>query len=465
MKRLILLFFFVLLPCTAQVRWLPDETVRTSAGGSTDIKMGFNNTHIVAAIGTTRYMVWIRADSLLMSSSEGGLIGSPWRSATLIVRGNTSMNLPTLAATSDGKLCVGWNEVTGVKTMTSSDGGKTWTTAQTLASRGGGLCLAAGQNGVLYALWHSGDETSSDMMFATWQNGAWSPARAIDTAPATNAALWGSLCVVGSSIYAVWRENTTGQFRIYLTRSKNGGATWDAPRNIITEDRSGDPSVAESSGQLVVAYQRAQQIYTVISGDDGATFNAPKLMGNGLFARIVCNQNGFFALVWERFTGNNAQNDAVKQVGFAYSTDYGYTYSTDTTISGTGAKLALVQFTGSNEITASWFNTTAPGAIVAKRAALTNTVSVRLAELHNFSIFPNPAQNLVRVSVYLKEPSPLTISLVNLLGQEVVRFPAEWTAAGDFSRQIDVANLPQGAYLLRLQSGISFAIKPIHILK
>lgn len=477
MKRILMqrIFFVSILALTAsiyapfgaiaQVRWLADETVRTSAGGATEVKMGFNNTSIVAAVGGVRYITWARGDSLFLASSQNG---TAWGAATLILRGSGSMNLPTLAATSDGKLCIGWSDPAGIKAVTSSDGGKTWTTTQALATRGSGLCLAAGQNGALYTLWHSGsDDTPSDMMFATWQNGVWAAARAIDAASATNAALWGSLCVVGNSIYAVWRENTTGQFRVYLTRSKNGGATWDTPRNVITEDRSGDPSVAESGGQLVVAYQRAQQIYTAISTDDGATFNTAKLVGSGLFARIVSNENGFFALVWERFIGD-AKNDQAKQVGFVYSADYGYTYSRDSTLSGTGSKLVLVQFTGANEITASWFNTNNGGAVVAKRAILTGGgVGVKNNEISALHIAPNPVSYQVVVQLTLSKAERVRCRLYNTLGAEVVQILDADIAAGVHTLPLSLPAtfLPNGSYFVRLETATSLATKPLLLMR
>jgi len=286
-----------LFSCVAhgQIRWLPDETVRAQVGTAMEVKMGFNNAHAVTNIGTRRFMVWMRADSLFVLSSESG---GAWSAPRLVFRGASTMNLPTIAATSTRQLCIGWNDPQGVKTVFSGDGGTSWGAVQSPASRGGGLCLAPGQNGVLYALWHTGSEDSSDVMFSTWQHGAWSAARAIDAAPSNKSAIWGSLCVVGNSIYAVWRENSLGaNFRVFMSRSRSGGTTWDTPRNIIAEDRSGDPTVAaDSRGNVVVAYQRSQQIYVTNSGDGGTTFATPKSIGNGLFARVIGNESGFFAL-------------------------------------------------------------------------------------------------------------------------------------------------------------------------
>jgi hypothetical protein len=71
-------------------------------------------------------------------------------------------------------------------------------------------------------------------------------------------------------------------------------------------------------------------------------------------------------------------------------------------------------------------------------------------------VSPNPASGFIRVSGFVKEPSLLTISVINLLGQEIMRLPAEWTGMGKFSREISVANLPQGAYLLNVKMSERF---------
>lgn len=87
-----------------------------------------------------------------------------------------------------------------------------------------------------------------------------------------------------------------------------------------------------------------------------------------------------------------------------------------------------------------------------------------LQTLEFANVAPNPASQLVRVEGYCSTPSSLTLLLFNLLGQEIIRLPAEWTM-GEFVREIDVANLPQGSYFLRLQTGTSFITKPVQVLR
>ncbi len=84
--------------------------------------------------------------------------------------------------------------------------------------------------------------------------------------------------------------------------------------------------------------------------------------------------------------------------------------------------------------------------------------------IESLRVSPNPAQNLVCVSGYMKEPSLLSIAIVNVLGQEVMRFRAEWVVVGEFSREMNVANLPQGAYLLQVRTPLHAITRIIQII-
>ena len=60
------------------------------------------------------------------------------------------------------------------------------------------------------------------------------------------------------------------------------------------------------------------------------------------------------------------------------------------------------------------------------------------------SIYPNPAANYLNISL----PSPASLTVTNLLGQEEVV-----SSKSGVVRQIDVSNYPNGIYFLRAQSG------------
>ncbi|MEZ4824865.1 MAG: PKD domain-containing protein [Bacteroidia bacterium] len=66
-------------------------------------------------------------------------------------------------------------------------------------------------------------------------------------------------------------------------------------------------------------------------------------------------------------------------------------------------------------------------------------------------IFPVPASEVLNVNLTFAEPVNLSLSLVNMMGQTVAS-RNEGLTAGNREVSLDVRNLPQGTYLLRIQA-------------
>jgi hypothetical protein len=81
---------------------------------------------------------------------------------------------------------------------------------------------------------------------------------------------------------------------------------------------------------------------------------------------------------------------------------------------------------------------------------ITNTVSTTVTALKNisfenasFGLYPNPAKNLLNINI--SDATALkTISVYNLVGQKILSFKV--------ANSIDVSVLPQGSYLLTLET-------------
>jgi hypothetical protein len=73
-----------------------------------------------------------------------------------------------------------------------------------------------------------------------------------------------------------------------------------------------------------------------------------------------------------------------------------------------------------------------------------------LTGLKIYNLFPNPAQSALVLPVYLETSTSLSVSVLNLLGQEVM--PAQKINAGPGMQQVDlnVSDLSAGVYLCRL---------------
>lgn len=70
-----------------------------------------------------------------------------------------------------------------------------------------------------------------------------------------------------------------------------------------------------------------------------------------------------------------------------------------------------------------------------------------------WNIFPNPAQDLVRLEFTLTEQLPLQIALYNTLGKKVQTIANENFATGAHSLSADVSQLPNGMYYINVVSG------------
>lgn len=70
----------------------------------------------------------------------------------------------------------------------------------------------------------------------------------------------------------------------------------------------------------------------------------------------------------------------------------------------------------------------------------------------SFTAFPNPASNNISVSVNLKRATHLSLELTDVAGKQVAAVASENSSGHLFTKNIDVAALPDGNYLLRLSA-------------
>ena len=66
---------------------------------------------------------------------------------------------------------------------------------------------------------------------------------------------------------------------------------------------------------------------------------------------------------------------------------------------------------------------------------------------------PNPAADRALLDYTVPEDGPVTLSVYNTLGEHVMTVVSEVQKQGEYRLSVDVTNLPEGTYFLRLQSG------------
>ena len=80
-------------------------------------------------------------------------------------------------------------------------------------------------------------------------------------------------------------------------------------------------------------------------------------------------------------------------------------------------------------------------------------------------IDPNPSSDGIRFSYSISSPQNITIAIYNMLGERVVTISEGYKAEGTHNREINVSQLPSGAYLLQITGNTSYVNRMINIMR
>jgi cytoplasmic iron level regulating protein YaaA (DUF328/UPF0246 family) len=70
-----------------------------------------------------------------------------------------------------------------------------------------------------------------------------------------------------------------------------------------------------------------------------------------------------------------------------------------------------------------------------------------------FSVYPNPAQSEIIVSVFLEKNKCISIEIKNILGQTIKTITDRSFENGNNEIKIDLSNYPKGIYFVQLENG------------
>jgi hypothetical protein len=86
------------------------------------------------------------------------------------------------------------------------------------------------------------------------------------------------------------------------------------------------------------------------------------------------------------------------------------------------------------------------------------------SNLRQFTLWPNPAKDVITVSFESLLEQDVQVSLVNFMGQTMLR--EDMTAAkGMTNHQMDVSKIPEGGYMMQLRSGKDIYTKVIMVIR
>lgn len=196
---------------------------------------------------------------------------------------------------SDNHVYVVWIErtpgdITNIVFAKSDDGGTTFGTPVTITSHSVGNVgipkISANGNHV-YLMWEDNSAKNYDV-FLSSSNDSGNTFSSIPINISNNAGDSGAsqMTVDGNNIYAVWMDDTPGNFDILFSKSTDGGATFAAPVNVSGNSQdSGYPQFVVMGNNIYVAWTNAvsDKNYDILfakSSDGGQTFGTPINVSN-----------------------------------------------------------------------------------------------------------------------------------------------------------------------------------------
>ena len=175
----------------------------------------------------------------------------------------------------------------------SIDGGYTWAASKRLTNNtGNSTNPAIAVNGMnIYVVWKDDTPGNPEIYCKMSADGgySWSAAKRL-TNNAGNSEN-SSIAVDGLNIYVVWQDdtitadNTTGDSEINFRESNDGGSTWQAPQTLTSNAGSSlSPAIAVSGSNVYVAWKDNSpgnyEIYMKKSANGGATWSTNKRLTN-----------------------------------------------------------------------------------------------------------------------------------------------------------------------------------------
>jgi len=256
----------------------------TSPRSESDIRIDyFHPTRIIAASNT---IASGGAQAQYYSSDSG----ATWGKTTLpFASGDTSHSDPTVDWTSDG---TAWSTTIGVqgsklamRSYKSTNGGATWTFDNTFS--------AAQTNTDKQLIWadHSASSPTRDYLYAIWHNGnpafmnrrsgpagTWGTPIQVSGAESTGTCIGADVTTNSAGVvFAFWP--TTGNSKIFMVKSTNGGTSYSAPQQVVTTFDSYDIGVPSFASRRALIYASAGAYKNVAAAKDNVYLSWTDLTG------------------------------------------------------------------------------------------------------------------------------------------------------------------------------------------
>jgi len=285
---------------------------------------GFSGNPDIAVNGSTLYVVYEddtagNRDIFYRKSADGG---ASWQSAKRITN-NAGESYDPYIAISGANVCVVWWDNTAdnfeIYFRKSIDGGASWQSAIRLTNKANDSCYPeiVGYGSYIYVIWEDMESGNLEIYFmrsidggATWQ----SEKRLTNNAGTSQYSAIAVGGLLGANLYAVWTDSTSGNYDIYFRRSLDKGVTWQASHKLTNNSGiSLHPVIAASGSNIYVAWYDdtpgSFEIYVRKSSDGGANWEAAQRIthnvgGSSCLPAIALNTSNQYVTYYDSIPGN-----------------------------------------------------------------------------------------------------------------------------------------------------------------
>ncbi len=359
---------------------------------------------------------------------------------------------------------VAWREIDTVTNKRASwynhslDGGATWGAPMFLDSTADWPAISVSGNRVYIAndrvVSQSPYNTEIFFMYSLDNGSIWSNPQQLTNAVGRSEDE--AITAEGSHLHMSWNDNRTGQFQIFYKHSTDYGITW-GPDLVVDTPYEYNTMVSANGPYIdVVACGAPTGHYQLLlsqSADSGATWNVmnrdlsndtahtyflPHMTRDGCDLHVICSSN------------NGAKYFHSGDGGITWDAPFGMAGTSF--IAYTGHVLHVIYVDASHSIKYLRNPIGNPGI----PCTVTGTNSLNYIE-EEISLYPNPATNLITISIADNNITSCTLNLYNILGEKAF----DQMIIDKANTSIDISKLPQGIYFAEVNINGTKVLKKV----
>ncbi|MGI0018375.1 MAG: sialidase family protein [Nitrosotalea sp.] len=275
--------------------------------------------------------------------------------------------LPHVLVSSDGVFAMWTQSSLGrsdVFFSKSADGGNTFGSPINLSGAANGQSSYpqfVENDNHIYVIWQSSLSGTSTILMTKSLDGGTSFEKPITISDASQLSAFPQIALSGNHVYSSWIEKSAdNSTNVIFTKSDDQGSTFDAPLHVTHNiGNSGIPKLSADGNQVYLAWEDNSrgdyEVFLSKSSDSGASFHVPvdisTTTGQSGTPEVVVSGNNLYAVWMDNTSGNY-------DIFFAKSTDGGDTFAAPIDISNLKGDSGYPQFTvWKNNVYVTWTQT------------------------------------------------------------------------------------------------------------